>query len=390
MVVTSGCNLISSGAKSPNISNQSDSTAVFNYQRDAALPRSVAFTSTADPGALNRAEWIKFMSLFFNAEANANSIFGAVSRNYNAISAAAKAVSITLPKPPVVAWVQWWPASAYYGPFGPNIPALAINFPAYKAQLTADAGASILGLSDVQSYIDSGIAFQPKYWGTDSIYMFMNATDSFRRMLQNADVVIDEARYINDDGIGVSDPSIAPSVFINTYGLSPSDAQTLKFLASGRGLLREDGVTGPDSWTAWFANAVVRPDQVLADLLQALYPSPSSIQKFLVSVTPSTQPVQLSSGFFLRSVGLGNAPKVLTANTCPTQLGCSLPRSPICPYIYLACNGSVVYATSAQRCAPTCLPSVKSPGGGASMIQPAIILSSMLVLGISLFCFLCA
>ena len=380
-----GCNLLSSAANSPDISNQTDSVAVFNYENDPTLPRSVAFTATNDPGALNRAEWIKFMSLFFNAEAAANSIFGAVSSNYKGISAAAKAISSTLAKPPVVAWVQWWPPSPDYGPFGPNVPAIAINFPQYKKQMTADAGAVILGLSDVQSYIDAGMAFQPDYWGTDSIYIYTNATDAFRAMLKNVDLVIDEARYINGDGVGLSDPSITTSAFIQTYGLSPTDAQSLKFLASGRGLLREDGVTGPQSWTAWFENAVVRPDQVLADLLQALYPSSANIQKFVTTVSLSTQPVQFSSGYFLRNVQLGQAPKVLTAAMCPTQIGCSLPISPICPYMYMACNGSLVYATSAQRCAPSCSLPVKS-GLGASTVQPLLLLTSLLAMIVSLIC----
>ena len=285
----SGCNLQSSAANSPDISNQSDSTAVFHYASDSSLPRSVAFTATADPGALNRAEWIKFMSLFFNAEANANSIFGAVSSNYKAISTAGKAVSSKLAKPPVVAWVQWWPASPYYGPFGRNVPALSINFPAYKMQLTADAGASILGLSDVQSYLDSGVAVQPKGWGTNSIYMLMNATDSFREMLKNVDVVIDEARYIDGNGLGVSDPSITTSVFIDKYGLAASDTQTLKFLTSGRGLLREDGVTGPDSWSAWFQNAVVCPDQVLLISNRLSIPPPLPSRSFFLLLPALSQ-----------------------------------------------------------------------------------------------------
>jgi hypothetical protein len=385
---STGCSLLSSAANAPDISNQSDSTAVFNYENDPTLPRSVAFTATADPGALNRAEWIKFMSLFFNGEATANSMFKAVSSNYNGISKVAKAISSSMAKPPIVAWVQWWPASPDYGPFGPNVPALSVNFPQYKKQLTADAGAVILGLSDVQSYIDAGVAFQPNYWGTDSIYMRMNATDAFRAMLKNVDVVIDEARYISGSGVGLSDPSITTSAFIQAYGLTPLDAQTLKFLLSGQGLLREDGLTSPDSWTSWFGNAVVRPDQVLADLVQSLYPSTSNTGKFLTAVSLSTQPVQFSSGYFLRNVGQGQVPKVLTAATCPTQIGCSLPVSPICPYVYMSCNGTLVYATSASRCAPTCasVTAVKGSGMDASAVRPVVLLTSLLALIASVYC----
>lgn len=138
--------------------------------------------STSDPGALNRAEWIKFMSLFFNVEQLANSIFSTISNNYQSVSSAAKAAAAARSSPLKVAWVQWWPASPYYGPFGPNVEAVAINFPKYKEQITMDAGATLLGRAAVQSLLDSGKAFQPAGWGTDSIYMYMNETDLLRQV----------------------------------------------------------------------------------------------------------------------------------------------------------------------------------------------------------------
>jgi hypothetical protein len=45
------------------------------------------------------------------------------------------------------------------------------------------------------------------------------------------------------------------------YGLSTTDIPSLSFLRNN-GLLREDGATGPLSWTEWYGSAVVRPDQV--------------------------------------------------------------------------------------------------------------------------------
>ena len=73
------------------------------------------------------------------------------------------------------------------------------------------------------------------------------------------------------------------------YGLAASDTQTLKFLTSGRGLLREDGVTGPDSWSAWFQNAVVCPDQVLLISNRLSIPPPLPSRSFFLLLPALSQ-----------------------------------------------------------------------------------------------------
>jgi hypothetical protein len=45
--------------------------------------------ATTDPGTLRRAEWIKYVGLFFNKEAEANARFNAIEKSYNTASAAA-------------------------------------------------------------------------------------------------------------------------------------------------------------------------------------------------------------------------------------------------------------------------------------------------------------
>lgn len=41
--------------------------------------------ATSDPDALGRAEWVKFVSVFFNLELKANAVFQTVSDAYNAV-----------------------------------------------------------------------------------------------------------------------------------------------------------------------------------------------------------------------------------------------------------------------------------------------------------------
>ena len=55
--------------------------ALFTYGASANA-KSVACTSASDPGPLRRAEWVKFVAVFFNREAEAQRIFEAVRQQY--------------------------------------------------------------------------------------------------------------------------------------------------------------------------------------------------------------------------------------------------------------------------------------------------------------------
>ena len=60
------CNLVATEYEDdPNVADNVEVDAAWNWT-SSSLPKSIAFTANSDPGALNRAEWIKFMSLFFN------------------------------------------------------------------------------------------------------------------------------------------------------------------------------------------------------------------------------------------------------------------------------------------------------------------------------------
>lgn len=64
----------------------------------------VAFDATVDPGLLNRAEWIKFLALFFNAESEANALYRSDEAGVQSVTSASAALSTaaTGPKPLVV------------------------------------------------------------------------------------------------------------------------------------------------------------------------------------------------------------------------------------------------------------------------------------------------
>ena len=44
--------------------------------------KSIAFTASSDPGMLQRAEWIKFVAVFFNQEAEAQRVFETIRQDY--------------------------------------------------------------------------------------------------------------------------------------------------------------------------------------------------------------------------------------------------------------------------------------------------------------------
>eukprot|EP00884_Botryococcus_braunii_P017095 jgi/Botrbrau1/4069/Bobra.152_3s0025.2 len=61
---------------------------------------SISFDASSDPGALNRAEWIKFLALFFNKDNQTN--FAQVNASYHAL----KAPALNSGFSPVVAFIQ--------------------------------------------------------------------------------------------------------------------------------------------------------------------------------------------------------------------------------------------------------------------------------------------
>ena len=99
-----------SGAGAANAANASmyaGADAVFvGFGGDAS--KDVLFPATADPGPLNRAEWVKYAAAFFNKEVAANKIYDTVKASYGAIKAATAAARkrAGAPAAPVVAWVS--------------------------------------------------------------------------------------------------------------------------------------------------------------------------------------------------------------------------------------------------------------------------------------------
>ena len=120
--------------------------------------KSIAITASANPGPLQRAEWVEFMSFFFNKEAEAMQVFEGIQDRY---LCPRKQVSEHSAKP-VVAW-------AYYSSWSKE---WVITNAAYKHYYLRDAGAQLVGSTN-----------------TD---MKFNTPSGLHAAMANVDILIDE------------------------------------------------------------------------------------------------------------------------------------------------------------------------------------------------------
>lgn len=79
-----------------------DVDAIFHYSA-SENKKTIGFTATMDPSPLNRAEWIKFISVFFNKEVDANGIFDQIVKDWDKL----KNTISKNRKKPLVAWINY-------------------------------------------------------------------------------------------------------------------------------------------------------------------------------------------------------------------------------------------------------------------------------------------
>jgi iron complex transport system substrate-binding protein len=124
---------------------------------------------------LGRAEWIKYMALFFNKQKMADSVFTAIEENY--LQTKAKADQLTGVKPTVLSGIVY--GDAWFMPAGQN----------YAAKLLRDAGFNYLwsddsttGFLQLPFELVYGKASQADYWiGVGSFKTLVEITSSDKR-----------------------------------------------------------------------------------------------------------------------------------------------------------------------------------------------------------------
>lgn len=268
-----------------------NATAVFLDRPDPSDPRSVTFDASTDPGPLNRAEWLVFMSTFFNLDRHASEIFLDIEDSYRRTKADAEATSTT----PLVAWIS------YRGDFGEDFPeAYIVDFAEYKMDLVEDSGARNLdknadAFSDAVD-VDGDMEFRIADYEDRAA-----ASQALANALREVDVVIDEA-YPSDGNYSTYDMDS----FFEMYGFSREDTD-LRFLETGS-IWRNDkriGAANEKRQTQgndWFESALSRPDVVLKDMVYM------------------SEPDLLPEGYettYFRNIAEGEGVVLVTAEQCP-------------------------------------------------------------------------
>lgn len=194
----------------------------------------VANAEWLEPTVLGRAEWVKYIALFFNQEGEAETAFDAIDAQYAATMA--EVASLTEGERPLV-----FTGAASEGIF------YAAGGRSYVAEMIADAGGRYIfadnddtgstGLTDIEVMLDE--AAEAKVW--------INANSAYRTL---ADIVADDPRL-----------AALPA-------------------AQAGAVWNYDRITSPGGGVAYFDLGVLRPDLVLIDLVKIFHPEVMADQPF--------------------------------------------------------------------------------------------------------------
>ncbi|XP_016444375.1 uncharacterized protein LOC107769653 isoform X1 [Nicotiana tabacum] len=208
--------------------------AHFIANTDETQPCNFAtFVPIGEDAPLQRAEWIKYLGVFANLENRANQVYDAIKENYLCLSKSA--TSKTSVKP-TVSWMEYkdgvW----------------SFTREPYKLKLVEDAGG--VNVDDSINKITYNMSIP-------------DDLEEFHAILCTVDVVIDETY--------TSDPVVYnASTFLGNINLE--DQSCFAFL-SNQSLWRYDKRVQNSTVLDWYDGAVSQPQQVLADIIEALYPT---------------------------------------------------------------------------------------------------------------------
>ena len=196
---------------------------VYDALRDMELP-AVLNSDFVDTTPLGRAEWGKYIALFFNTEAIANDVFDGVAERYTELAALTAAVT----ERPTVFTGVLWASGTWYMPGGQS----------YVAALLQDAGANYLWSEDTS---------------TDTLYLDL---ETVLEVAGDADFWVNAGVHWTTlaDGLAEDERNAEFAAFQNgnvyTYNLRVTEGGGLEYFETG----------------------AANPDVVLADLIAIFHP----------------------------------------------------------------------------------------------------------------------
>ena len=300
---------------------RSDGIFVFSATNHS---KTIAFTATADPAVLKRAEWVKFVSLFFNKEREANLFFDEVKESWEKFNMHEGKKKKENSEGPLVAWISF---QDYDGK------EFFIHAAPYKVEYIKAAGGRVL---DVPS-IEKRKGVTPTTNGVLIEFNKRNTTalELLHDILSDVDIVIDETYQQNNTAYDIAS-------FYAQYGMTSSKSEKgnkgFKFVKRNK-VFRLDGTIGKNPMGTdsmdWYETGVARPDLVLKDFQVAF----------------GTQKHKRHERIWLRNLSEGEVPRVIHHKQCKTFASCNARPSVICPSVQVTCLGEIEYRTGTE-CQP--------------------------------------
>ncbi len=285
-----------------------DAIIVGSAGKDAPPPL-LAFDAENDPGLLRRAEWIKYLGLFFNREKKAAEVYAAIVARYEAVKKQSMA-EVEAGAEPVIAWVS------HYNYDGEEH--FDVSFAGYKEELVGDVGGA-MPAGSAQALVDAipgtrlgqfsedTVEFAWEAVGDEGTFASREAAEAaFLEFLSGVDAVVDESYAL--------DP--ATYDFATEYGFA-APAELLVY--------RLDGKLSEENGYDWFESSFVRPDLALRDVQR---------------IADSARQGENVDGFeftWLRNID--EDPVVVVASECERIKSCDQKPDPICPFVQVCGDG---------------------------------------------------
>jgi len=334
--------------------------------------RDVVFDVAFEPGALQRAGWLRFLALFFNEEDIADGILNRIEADYAALKAEATRLHAEDAgglggRRPAFAWVTSFAHTCpetYVCPSGLCTTCEAAGWKNldgnwcqcggwtlsnahFKRELVEDAGGRLVSLPAI--YHES-CSIETGNDGSTLYSCMTPAASHFKALVMEADVIVDETSVNNHGAYTLDD-------FARNFDISSSESSTMRREAVFRidGSVSDEHASGTVG-SSWNEQMHAQPQQALSDVMMGAWGSAFSSRCSLK---------------FFRKLHGGQAQDVLQHTDCPIYSG--TPEQFHCQTLH-----------DYEHELPTCGPAGASGGGGQAASSGSDDDNTGMILGLGL------